>query len=217
MSERVDHSELKLCPACGAEVRLWSRASNFFVCPVCSIKSSKTGFILNRSDKADQIHEDLSPLCIGLKGEYNKRIFQVIGRQQLKFDGCIINVWQMLDDDNALFYVSESYAHYAFLQEYSASHRVAPSDLVAGNKIMWEEVKSQFVESLMPLMIEHMEGEYREIWNIQSKSEFAILSNKEGETALIHIDPFSMINVLKGKMIDLEELNLNQTRNLNEW
>ncbi|HEY1047512.1 MAG TPA: hypothetical protein VGF79_13790 [Bacteroidia bacterium] len=217
MSERFDHSQLQVCPACGTEVRLWSRASNFLVCPVCNIKSAKQGFTLNRSDKADQIQEDLSPLCIGLKGEFNKRAFQIIGRQQLKFDGCIINVWQMLDDDNALFYVSESYAHYACLQEYSASNRVAPSDLVAGNMVMWDGVKSQFVESLMPLMIEHMEGEYKEIWKIQAKSEFAILSNKIGETALVHVDPYSMINVLKGKMIDFEDLNLKQTRNLNEW
>lgn len=217
MSERFDHSELKLCPACGIEVRLYSRATNFFVCPTCNIKSSKSGFQLSKTDKVDQIQEDLSLLHVGLKGEYSKRSFQIIGRQQLKFDGCIISVWQMLDDDNALFYVSESYAQFAYLQEYSDSHRVSPSDLVAGNKVMWEEVKSQFVESLMSLMIEHMEGEYREIWKIQPKSEFAILGNKAGETALVHVDPNSMINVLKGKCIELKDLNLNQTRNLNDW
>ncbi|HZU96311.1 MAG TPA: DUF4178 domain-containing protein, partial [Planctomycetota bacterium] len=85
------------CPSCGAPVRLMTSSSVAAVCSYCGTtvaRSDKAGSeALENLGKISALVEDGSPLCLGAKGEYGGKRFEVVGRLQLEQESGFWNEW----------------------------------------------------------------------------------------------------------------------------
>lgn len=119
------------CSSCGAQVPIYSRASVQAVCPFCRSTLIRTDLQWETIGKMAALAEDLSPLYVGLRGNYGKTRFTIIGRLQQQYGEGIWNEWLLqlenrrtawLGEGSGLFYLTVPSTTTEILPEFESLH-----------------------------------------------------------------------------------------------
>jgi hypothetical protein len=109
------------CPSCGAPVRLMTSSSVAAVCSYCGTtvaRSDKAGAdALENLGKISALVEDGSPLCLGAKGQFEGKRFEIVGRLQLEQDTGFWNEWFLHYAGGATGWLGEALGQYFAVKE----------------------------------------------------------------------------------------------------
>lgn len=101
------------CPSCGGKVDFKSSISLLAVCPYCRSQLLRTDLKVEDLGKVAQLQQDGSPLQLGVRGEYRRLDFTLIGRVQLKYDAGFWNEWYALFGDGRFGWLGEAQGLYS--------------------------------------------------------------------------------------------------------
>lgn len=110
---------LKLsCPSCGAEVVFRSKSSVFAVCSCCKSTLVRQDMNLELVGKMSDLQDDITPLQIGTKGQFDGKTFELIGRLKIGYEDGFWNEWYCLyagdsEENNKDCWLAEAQGFYA--------------------------------------------------------------------------------------------------------
>jgi ribosomal protein S27E len=102
------------CASCGALVPIHIRASVQVVCPFCKSTLVRTDLQWESIGTMAALANDLTPLYIGLSGQYQKTRFTIIGRLQQQYEEGIWNEWLLQLDNRKIAWLGEGSGLYYF-------------------------------------------------------------------------------------------------------
>lgn len=100
------------CPACGAEVEFRSRASVFGVCSFCNSSIVRTDMNVETIGKMSEMPQDMSPLQLGVRGKFQNKSFEIVGRQKIGWAQGTWNEWYVLFDDGRDGWLADAQGFY---------------------------------------------------------------------------------------------------------
>jgi ribosomal protein S27E len=125
------------CPNCGAEVGFRSPALPSRVCDYCQTILVRSGGGVEAVGKAAALPFDVSPIQVGLRGTFETRGFEVLGRVRWGWTDGSWNEWLLLFDDGSNAWLGEAMGQYMLLRERPVSEILAPAvqALAAGGTV----------------------------------------------------------------------------------
>ena len=144
------------CPNCGGQVEFKAGTSLLSVCPYCSSAVARVGDDITELEVLGQVAPlaDLgSPIAIGMRGQYQRRGFIVVGGLQLDYGFGPWNEWYAAFDDQTYAWIAEAQgrvyvttAHDASGLPSYADARVGSDFFSAGQRLtVTERRKARFV------------------------------------------------------------------------
>jgi hypothetical protein len=202
------------CPSCGAEVVFKSRFSIMGVCEYCSSTIVRHDQNLEDMGKMSEIGEDMSPLQIGSTGIYEKKSFEIIGRQKAIYNNGSWNEWYIIFGDGKEGWLAEAQGFYMVSFE-KEDHKFRYSDQKPGEVVTIGNVKF-FIDDIKEIVYKGVEGELPKTTFFDSKATSIDLSapNNEFCNVLIQSDKTYMY---LGKYIDFDDLKFKNLRELDGW
>ncbi len=101
------------CPSCGAKVKFQSTISLVAVCAYCRSLVMRQDLKVEDLGKIAELQPDGSPLQLGVRGEFNKISFSVLGRIQMRYPEGYWNEWYLGFDDGRQGWLGEAQGLYA--------------------------------------------------------------------------------------------------------
>lgn len=101
------------CPSCGAKVPFRSSISLLAACPYCRSLVMRQDLNVEDLGKIAELQPDGSPLQLGVRGEYDKVGFSVLGRIQMRYPEGYWNEWHLGFDDGRQGWLGEAQGLYA--------------------------------------------------------------------------------------------------------
>jgi ribosomal protein L37AE/L43A len=119
------------CPVCQTTVTFRSRLTNMICCPHCKARLERKddGFLELRND-VPAVQDQLSPLQVGTRGEWNRKKFELIGRTRSVYEEDYTNNWTMLMEDGTIMHLVESYGQFAVYENTDTGREFAFSGIV---------------------------------------------------------------------------------------
>lgn len=105
------------CPQCGADVAFRSPALPARVCDYCRTMLVRSDAGLAEAGKAAALPFDVSPVRIGMRGRYDGKGFDVIGRVRWSWTDGAWNEWLLLFEDNSNAWLGEAMGQFMLLRE----------------------------------------------------------------------------------------------------
>lgn len=105
------------CPNCGAEVVFRSAALPSRVCDRCQTILVRRGDGVEAVGKAASLPFDVSPVQRGMRGSFETRGFEVLGRIRWGWTDGSWNEWLLLFDDGSNAWLGEAMGQYMLLRE----------------------------------------------------------------------------------------------------
>lgn len=96
------------CPSCGGEVDFKSRFSVYQVCPYCTSMLIRTDKNVENIGKTADLPNDMSPFQLGTTGVFEKKHFQIIGKQRLSYEDGFWNEYFLIFDDQSYGWLGEA-------------------------------------------------------------------------------------------------------------
>ncbi len=100
------------CPSCGAPVELKLGASVCVICPYCDTPLVRKDRKLEDIGQKSNLVDDATPICLGARGTFEGRGFEVVGRLQLEHSVGYWNEWYLLFDDDETGWLGEAAGEY---------------------------------------------------------------------------------------------------------
>lgn len=85
-----------------------SRFSVFQVCPYCTSMLVRTDMNVEMVGKMAQLAADMSPFQLGTTGRFEKRHFEILGKQKLVYSEGNWNEWYLMFDDGREGWLGEA-------------------------------------------------------------------------------------------------------------
>lgn len=104
------------CPNCGAAVRFRSVDLPVKVCAYCRSSLVRTGDHLESIGVVAEVPDDVSPLQIGTRGQWEASPFELIGRVRWRWADGGWNEWLMLFSDQSTGWLGEAMGRYMALR-----------------------------------------------------------------------------------------------------
>jgi hypothetical protein len=207
------------CPSCGAPVRLMTSSSVAAVCSYCGTtvaRSDKAGAdALENLGKISALVEDGSPLCLGAKGQFEGKRFEIVGRLQLEMETGYWNEWFLHYAGGATGWLGEALGQYfmtkAQLDEKVPSFKalkVRMSQKFQGKKYVVTEVRNGKCTG--------GEGELPFVAGNGYQLPFADLRSSDGSFATIDYSEEPPI-VFLGRAVQWDELAMKDHRVFHGW
>lgn len=105
------------CPNCGAEVSFRSPALPSRVCDYCQTILVRSGGGIEMMGKAAVLPFDVSPVMMGMRGTFEGKGFEVIGRVRWGWTDGSWNEWLLLFDDGSDAWLGEAMGQFMLLRE----------------------------------------------------------------------------------------------------
>ena len=207
------------CPSCGAQNTFKSADSLFAVCPYCRASVFKSEDQIELLGKVSEIPDDNSPLQIGSQGQYEGRLFTVIGRVRMKWEDGFWNEWHLLMSDGKSAWMSEAQGEFALLYEY----KLPDEKLRTSKWFVNDEVKidgqSFFIADLKEAEVFLAEGELPFRAEPGELLRSADLRLKVGNlfASLEQGESNDEVRVYAGKLVELSQLKMNYLRKFDGW
>lgn len=109
------------CPNCGAAVRFRSVDLPVKVCDYCRSSLVRSGGALEAIGVAAHVPDDVSPLQIGTRGQWDGAPFELIGRVRWRWADGGWNEWLMLFGDRSTGWLGEAMGRYMALRTIDVS------------------------------------------------------------------------------------------------
>jgi len=105
------------CPNCGAEVSFRSPALPSRVCDYCQTILVRSGDGIEALGKAAVLPFDVSPVTMGMRGTFEGKGFEVIGRVRWGWTDGSWNEWLLLFDDGSDAWLGEAMGQFMLTRE----------------------------------------------------------------------------------------------------
>jgi hypothetical protein len=125
------------CPNCGAGISFRSAALPSRVCDNCRTILVRRGDGVEAVGKAASLPFDVSPIRIGMRGTFESRGFEVIGRVRWGWTDGSWNEWLLLFDDGGDAWLGEAMGQFMLLRERPLGDISAPAvnAIAAGEEV----------------------------------------------------------------------------------
>ena len=100
------------CPSCGAEVVFKSNVSVFGVCTFCRSTLVRHDVNLETLGKMAELPADMSPIQLGVRGQFEKKSFEIAGRVKVGWEQGNWNEWFAFFDDGREGWLAEAQGQY---------------------------------------------------------------------------------------------------------
>jgi ribosomal protein S27E len=211
------------CPNCGADVVFRSPALPSRVCDYCHTMLVRTGGDLTQVGKAAVLPFDVSPVRIGMRGSYDGKGFEVIGRVRWSWTDGAWNEWLLLFDDNSNAWLGEAMGQFMLLWERpfeSVRTQALRGIAKQGTVIVGSEVqldgRKLTISDARDVLCVAAEGELPFTapsgWRIYSVD----LRGTDGECANFQRDGVT-VNFYEGRYVTLDELAPRGLRAIEGW
>lgn len=211
------------CPNCGADVVFRSPALPARVCDYCRTMLVRSDSGIAQVGKAAVLPFDVSPVQIGMRGSFEDKGFEVIGRVRWSWTDGAWNEWLLLFDDNSNAWLGEAMGQFMLLWERpfagvrtKALRAVAEGrDAVPGTEVQLDREKLTISDARDVLCVA-AEGELPFTapagWRIYSVD----LRGSYGECASLQRDG-KEVSFYQGRYVELAELAPRGLRAIEGW
>ncbi len=204
------------CPACGAEVKFKSRSSVFGVCSFCQSTLVRQDLDLKNIGKMTAMPEDMSPLQVGTLGLFEKKKFEVIGRQKIGWENGFWNEWYLCFEDGRDAWLGDAQGFYMMSFQLRKPELIPPQQgLQVGSRVSLLG-NSYKIDDIHDVSCIGSEGELP----IQSvKGRLSTSVDLVGADSLFgNIDYAADENRLfLGKYIEFDDLHFTNLRKIDGW
>lgn len=146
------------CPSCGGAVDFKSRSSVFQVCSYCSSMIVRTDMNLELIGKMASLPPDMSPFQIGTTGRYEKKHFEILGKQRLVYESGNWNEWYVMFDTGQEGWLGEAQGFLMMSFPSTAEKLPAVEELAPGRSIVLQG-RSYEVEDVKEVVCQGGMGE----------------------------------------------------------
>jgi ribosomal protein S27E len=115
------------CPNCGAEVSFRSPALPSRVCDSCQTILVRSGGGIEAMGKAAVLPFDVSPVMMGMRGSFDNKGFEVIGRVRWGWTDGSWNEWLLLFDDGSDAWLGEAMGQFMLTRERAIGELADPA------------------------------------------------------------------------------------------
>ena len=204
------------CPSCGAEVPFKSRFAFMAVCNYCKSTIVRHDKDLEILGKMSEMPPDMSPIQIGTTGILGKDKFEIVGRQRIGYENGSWNEWYMLFQSgkdgwlaDAQGFIMVSFEDREF-SNYPALGKLVPGAIITVGKTEYT------ADDVKQVTCKGSEGElpFKCIFGRKSTSiDFHSTGSKFCNIDYTHDEK----HIFVGKYIDIEELKLENQRQVEGW
>lgn len=211
------------CPNCGADVVFRSPALPDRVCDYCRTMLVRSDAGLAAVGTAAVLPFDVSPVRIGMRGRFDDKGFEVIGRIRWGWSDGSWNEWLLLFEDDGNAWLGEAMGQFLLLEERDfatvrtrALQEIAKGrDAVPGTEIQLDKTKLTVADAREVICIT-AEGELpftpRPGWTLYSVD----LRGRHGECATLQRDGKDT-SFYQGRYVTLDELAPSGLRTFEGW
>lgn len=195
------------CPSCGAGVPLHTRAAVQAVCPYCRSTLVRTDLNWEDVGKMAALAEDLTPVRLGMRGEFRGTGFTVIGRLQKQHPDGVWNEWLLMLDNNQRAWLGEGSGLYYWTEPTALIEPLPPfSSLQAGKQVRVNN-RPWLITDVEPAKCIACEGELPFRIPAGAEANAADAMAEDGTFATLDYGDYPPA-FYTGRVVDLEELNL---------
>ncbi len=125
------------CPNCGAEVSFRSPALPSRVCDYCQTILVRSGGGIEAMGKAAVLPFDVSPVMMGMRGTFDNKSFEVIGRVRWGWTDGSWNEWLLLFNDGSAAWLGEAMGQFMLTRERAIGELTDPAirKLIDGEEV----------------------------------------------------------------------------------
>ena len=105
------------CPNCGAALSFRSSALPARVCDYCRTMVVRSGDTIEPVGTVAELPFDVSPIQIGMRGRFEDKAFEVVGRIRWGWTDGSWNEWLLLFDDGSDAWLGEAMGQFMLLKE----------------------------------------------------------------------------------------------------
>jgi hypothetical protein len=204
------------CPSCGAEVPFKSRFAFMAICAYCNSTLVRHDNDLENLGKMSDLSPDMSPLQIGTTGIYEKEKFEIIGRQKIGYANGNWNEWYIIFKNGKDAWLAEAQGQYMVSFE-NREFKNFPllKEMKPGKTLIIDKIEYS-VDDIKEVVCKGSQGElpFKSIIGRKSTS-IDLVSDEE---CFCNLDYSSEeIHLFIGKYVELEDLKLENLREIDGW
>lgn len=204
------------CPHCNSSINNELRDDYFYTCDNCQkpfIYKTDKSVIREYINSETEI---LSPVLIGSKGKYQAESFRVTGSIILYKTRTVMAIHSVLLNNDTYNFIVETEGHYCYINYVSLYNDAQIRKSAVGKSIMIDTVGKAFCNIMDKVLSIALVGSGKLPVPFLTDAIWCsyLMSAKKANFIVATKD---QINLLSGKYIDIDELNLNPIRNYNDW
>lgn len=206
------------CPVCVRRIDCKTSFPSLVICSNCVCSYQRKGNTVDFLQQERAVLEDMTPLRLETRGQYENKTFEIIGRIQYNFEKNYRNLWALLFADGMYAWLSEAYGDYVILGKKNLPLN-APviANLKAGRTVELTGGKSYDVDRVDRNISIQMEGELPEYTRDNTGFMCVELSMGGEEKALIHMLAHYKTVVYTGSIRPFESFKFTHLRELRDW
>lgn len=205
------------CPGCGAEITFKSLFSLYNTCKSCDSLVVKHGVNLETLGKSTEFPKDLSPLQIGVFGIYQKRRFEILGRQKVFYSKGFWNEWYVYFEDGNDGWLADGQGMYMMCTEINPSKFTLPAeDNINVKKSLMLDNVQYMVDDIKTITDSNYTGELPWYNSKTPKRKSIDLSNSTNAFANIEYYEDS-VKVFTGEYIEFNDFKFTNLREIDGW
>lgn len=210
------------CPQCGAPVAFRSSLPTR-VCDYCRSLLVREGEGLRRIGEVAAVPDDVSPLQLGVRGRFDGRSFELVGRVRWRWTDGAWNEWYAAADDGSFLWLGEATGRYMLLasaEDSGMRTRAYRKIAEGGEPIVGDEAQiagtSYLIADVRHAECVASEGELPTPTPSGSKALSVDLMARDGRCATIQREGVET-NLYTGRYVTLADIAATGLRRFDGW
>lgn len=210
------------CPSCAAEIVFRSDRTVYATCRSCGSLVVRTDLKVELIGKEAGLPNDLSPLCVGAKGKFEGKAFEIVGRARMRWEDGAWNEWYVLFADGTDGWIGEAQGEFTMLFRTGERVSVPPKGSVRPEQEVRIGKSTFVVTDVKDCTYVGSEGELPE------RPQLPTAGDANPRTVSVDLDgpglAFASIEysddgtqVYVGRIVEWEELEMSGTRRIEGW
>lgn len=207
------------CPNCGGPVVFRSAALPAVVCSYCNSMLARSDAGVAVVGVSAPLPFDVSPIQLGVRGRFESRGFDVIGRIRWAWTDGSWNEWMLLFDDGTTGWLGDAMGQFMLLRERpdftSSDRKVQSGNVFPGHEVYIDEA-SWTVTDARDVICIAAEGELPFQPRPGYKLHSVDMKRGDGECASLQRDEAG-VDFYRGRYVTLAELQPTGLREFEGW
>lgn len=200
------------CPSCGGLVEFQSTVSLLAVCPHCRSALIRKDLNLETLGEVAELQKDSSLIQLGVRGEYKRVPFSVVGRIQLKYESGFWNEWFIAFQDGTSAWLGEAMGDYMISTELVTQDKLPSEDKLEPGMNVKINGKDYSISDIEEAAYVSIEGELPSEVPLGESATFADLANSDGGFGTLDFSE-SPCTVYTGEYVDFEDFKFQGLKN----
>lgn len=211
----IIHPMEYFCPNCGAPLNFQSSVSVYTTCTYCKSMIVRHDMDLERIGEVSELLNDLSPLQVGTRGQFDNASFTLLGRIKLIYDLGMWSEWYALFDDGRTGWLAEAQGFYMMSFEVEGHTLPEPAKLRVGTKM--DLPQALFIaDDIRTVNYAASEGELPFIFRQNFKAVSVDFRSNDGQFASILYGP-EETQLFVGRYENFDAFKFENLKQLDGW